>query len=118
MKKHSKLGAETRFQGTALGRHADRRSIGVDGAALTSVRKWCEQTANQAADLDGHERSRRPTERTISTNNEEDGHFSAGVPVQPKHTSEEFTHNIKQAMTDTRPQLLHGSSEILGTEPP
>lgn len=48
MKKHSKTGVESRFQGTALGVAAEPRMIKIEGGAADSIDEWCRRTRERA----------------------------------------------------------------------
>ncbi len=43
MKKHSKTGEETRYQGTLLGKPAEPRVIIVEGGEVTSLKEWADK---------------------------------------------------------------------------
>lgn len=49
MKKHSKTGVESRFQGTVLGHSSDPRPIKIEGGPVDSIQEWCRKTREQAA---------------------------------------------------------------------
>ncbi|KAF2281329.1 uncharacterized protein EI97DRAFT_368636 [Westerdykella ornata] len=51
MKKHSKTGVESRFQGTVLGNPGDPRPIRIEGGPAESIQEWCRKTREQAAKL-------------------------------------------------------------------
>lgn len=49
MKKHSKTGVESRFQGTVLGVPAEAKAIKIEGGAADSIEEWCRKTRERAA---------------------------------------------------------------------
>ncbi|KAF2013232.1 hypothetical protein BU24DRAFT_232775 [Aaosphaeria arxii CBS 175.79] len=49
MKKHSKTGVESRFQGTVLGHSADPKPIKVEGGPADSIQEWCLKTRERSA---------------------------------------------------------------------
>jgi len=49
MKKHSKTGVESRFQGTVLGVPAEPKTIKIEGGAAESIEEWCRKTREKAA---------------------------------------------------------------------
>lgn len=49
MKKHSKTGVESRFQGTVLGVPAEPKTIKIEGGGPDSIEEWCRRTREQAA---------------------------------------------------------------------
>ncbi|KAF2132585.1 hypothetical protein P153DRAFT_283657 [Dothidotthia symphoricarpi CBS 119687] len=49
MKKHSKTGVESRFQGTVLGVPAEPKTIKIEGGGPDSIEEWCRKTREQAA---------------------------------------------------------------------
>ena len=51
MKKHSKTGVESRFQGTVLGHPADPRPVKIEGGAVDSIQDWCQKTRERSAKL-------------------------------------------------------------------
>ncbi|KAF2682650.1 hypothetical protein K458DRAFT_432625 [Lentithecium fluviatile CBS 122367] len=48
MKKHSKTGADSRYQGTILGKPADPRPIKIEGWEAESIEQWCQMTREKA----------------------------------------------------------------------
>jgi transcription initiation factor TFIID subunit 3 len=48
MKKHSKTGVESRFQGTVLGQSGDPRPIKIEGGPAESIQEWCQRTRDRA----------------------------------------------------------------------
>jgi transcription initiation factor TFIID subunit 3 len=48
MKKHSKTGADSRYQGTILGKSADPKPIKIEGGAADSIEEWCQKTREKA----------------------------------------------------------------------
>lgn len=53
MKKHSKTGAESRFQGTLLGHPADVKPVRIEGGPSESITEWNQKTQQRAVKLDG-----------------------------------------------------------------
>lgn len=52
MKKHSKTGVESRFQGTVLGVPAEPKAIKIEGGGADgadSIQEWCRRTRERAA---------------------------------------------------------------------
>lgn len=49
MKKHSKTGVESRFQGTVLGQPGDFKPIKIEGGPAESIEEWCQRTRERAA---------------------------------------------------------------------
>ena len=49
MKKHSKTGVESRFQGTVLGNSSDPRPVKIEGGPADSIQEWCRRTREKAA---------------------------------------------------------------------
>lgn len=49
MKKHSKTGVESRFQGTVLGVPAEPKPIKIEGGGAESIEEWCRQTREKSA---------------------------------------------------------------------
>ncbi|KAF2750603.1 hypothetical protein M011DRAFT_474114 [Sporormia fimetaria CBS 119925] len=49
MKKHSKTGVESRFQGTVLGLPGDPKPVRVEGGPVDSIDDWCRRTREKAA---------------------------------------------------------------------
>ena len=48
MKKHSKTGVESRFQGTALGVPAESKPVKIEGGGPDSIDEWCRKTREHA----------------------------------------------------------------------
>lgn len=48
MKKHSKTGVESRFQGTALGIPSDVRPVKIEGGGPDSIDEWNRRTREKA----------------------------------------------------------------------
>jgi transcription initiation factor TFIID subunit 3 len=73
MKKHSKTGVESRFQGTVLGVPAEPRTVKIEGAGADlpdSIEEWCRRTREKAAKAaESNRESREPTNHveTIDT---------------------------------------------------
>jgi transcription initiation factor TFIID subunit 3 len=44
MKKHSKTGVDSRYQGTILGKPADVKPIKIEGGSVESIEEWCQKT--------------------------------------------------------------------------
>lgn len=51
MKKHSKTGVESRFQGTALGHPAEPRPVKIEGGSVDSIQEWCRKTRERSAKM-------------------------------------------------------------------
>jgi transcription initiation factor TFIID subunit 3 len=49
MKKHSKTGVESRFQGTVLGVPSEPKTIKIEGGGAESIEEWCRKTRERAA---------------------------------------------------------------------
>ncbi|EAT88250.1 hypothetical protein HBI56_123440 [Parastagonospora nodorum] len=49
MKKHSKTGVESRFQGTVLGVPSEPKTIKIEGGGAESIEEWCRRTRERAA---------------------------------------------------------------------
>ncbi|EMD63255.1 hypothetical protein COCSADRAFT_120473 [Bipolaris sorokiniana ND90Pr] len=75
MKKHSKTGVESRFQGTVLGVPAEPKSIKIEGGAADSIEEWCRKTREKAAKeaeskqenrtLPNHTETKEPSEDVV-----------------------------------------------------
>ena len=62
MKKHSKTGVESRFQGTVLGVPAEPKTIKIEGGTAESIEEWCRKTRERAAkEAESKRESREPT---------------------------------------------------------
>jgi transcription initiation factor TFIID subunit 3 len=48
MKKHSKTGVDSRYQGTILGKPADLKPIKIEGGPVDSIEDWCQKTREKA----------------------------------------------------------------------
>lgn len=51
MKKHSKTGVESRFQGTVLGVPSEPKTIKIEGGNAESIDEWCRKTRERAAKI-------------------------------------------------------------------
>lgn len=51
MKKHSKTGVDSRYQGTVIGKPAELRAIKIEGGAEESIEDWCRKARERAAKL-------------------------------------------------------------------
>jgi transcription initiation factor TFIID subunit 3 len=49
MKKHSKTGVESRFQGTVLGVPLEPKTVKIEGGGAESIEEWCRKTRERAA---------------------------------------------------------------------
>lgn len=49
MKKHSKTGVDSRYQGTLIGKPAELRAIKIEGGADESIEEWCRKARERAA---------------------------------------------------------------------
>ncbi|KAF2850741.1 hypothetical protein T440DRAFT_479036 [Plenodomus tracheiphilus IPT5] len=67
MKKHSKTGVESRFQGTALGVPAEPKTIKIEGGAADSIEEWCRKTRERAAKAAEPKRESRETTNHVET---------------------------------------------------
>lgn len=75
MKKHSKTGVESRFQGTVLGVPAEPKMIKIEGGAADSIEEWCRKMRERAAKeaeskqenrtLPNHAEIREPSEDVV-----------------------------------------------------
>ncbi|CAO2656970.1 Nn.00g057730.m01.CDS01 [Neocucurbitaria sp. VM-36] len=73
MKKHSKTGVESRFQGTVLGVPAEPRTIKIEGGGADSIEEWCRKTRERAAKAAESKReSREPTSHVVTREPSED----------------------------------------------
>ncbi len=60
MKKHSKTGVESRFQGTVLGVPAEPRTIKIEGGGPDSIEEWCQSTREKAIKVDAARKEETP----------------------------------------------------------
>lgn len=67
MKKHSKTGVESRFQGTVLGVPAEPRIIKIEGGGADSIEEWCRKTRERAAKVAESQQSSRETTSHVET---------------------------------------------------
>jgi len=67
MKKHSKTGVESRFQGTVLGVPAEPKTIKIEGGGAESIEEWCRRTRERAAKAGESKRESRETTNTVET---------------------------------------------------
>jgi len=67
MKKHSKTGVESRFQGTVLGVPAEPKTIKIEGGGAESIEEWCRRTRERAAKAAESKRESRETTNTVET---------------------------------------------------
>ena len=73
MKKHSKTGVESRFQGTVLGVPAEPRTIKIEGGGADSIEEWCRKTREKATKAAESKRdSREPTSHVVTREPSED----------------------------------------------
>ncbi|KAJ4372425.1 hypothetical protein N0V83_004199 [Neocucurbitaria cava] len=73
MKKHSKTGVESRFQGTVLGVPSDPRTVKIEGGGADSIEDWCRKTREKAAKAAESKReSREPTSHVVTREPSED----------------------------------------------
>ena len=49
MKKHSKTGVESRFQGTVLGHSGDPKPVRIEGGPVDSIDDWCREMREKSA---------------------------------------------------------------------
>lgn len=67
MKKHSKTGVESRFQGTVLGVPAEPKIVKIEGGGADSIEEWCRKTRERAAKTGGSKRESRETTNHVET---------------------------------------------------
>ena len=67
MKKHSKTGVESRFQGTVLGVPAEPKTIKIEGGGADSIEEWCRKTRERAAKAAESNQDSRETTNHIET---------------------------------------------------
>ncbi|KAL6712122.1 hypothetical protein ACN47E_003165 [Coniothyrium glycines] len=70
MKKHSKTGVESRFQGTVLGVPAEPRAVRIEGAGADgadSIEEWCRKMRERAAETAELNRESRETTNYVET---------------------------------------------------
>ncbi|CAN9368100.1 unnamed protein product [Alternaria alternata] len=67
MKKHSKTGVESRFQGTVLGVPAEPKTIKIEGGGAESIEEWNRRTRERAAKAAESKRESRETTNHIET---------------------------------------------------
>ncbi|KAF1946264.1 hypothetical protein EJ02DRAFT_394448 [Clathrospora elynae] len=67
MKKHSKTGVESRFQGTVLGVPAEPRAVKIEGGGADSIEEWCRKTRERAAKAAESKRESRETTKQAET---------------------------------------------------
>jgi transcription initiation factor TFIID subunit 3 len=67
MKKHSKTGVESRFQGTVLGVPAEPKAIKIEGGGAESIEEWCRRTRERAAKAAESKRESRETTSNVET---------------------------------------------------
>lgn len=73
MKKHSKTGVESRFQGTALGVPTEPKAIKIEGGGADSIEEWCRKTRERSAKAAELKRdSREPTSHVATREPSED----------------------------------------------
>lgn len=48
MKKHSKTGVDSRYQGTILGKPAELRPVKIEGGSADSIEEWCRRTREKS----------------------------------------------------------------------
>ncbi|KAI5377451.1 hypothetical protein J4E82_003903 [Alternaria postmessia] len=67
MKKHSKTGVESRFQGTVLGVPAEPKTIKIEGGGAESIEEWNRRTRERAAKAAESKRESRETTNHVET---------------------------------------------------
>ena len=67
MKKHSKTGVESRFQGTVLGVPAEPKTIKIEGGGAESIEEWNRRTRERAAKAAESKRESRETTNHVVT---------------------------------------------------
>ena len=92
MKKHSKTGADSRFQGTILGKPADPKPIRIEGWEAESIEQWCQITREKAikspeSALENHGTANK-TPATTNEDHEMTGQGGGAVDSQPDTYSE------------------------------
>ncbi|KAF1959071.1 hypothetical protein CC80DRAFT_490048 [Byssothecium circinans] len=60
MKKHSKTGVDSRYQGTILGKPAEPRPVKIEGGAADSIEEWCRKMRERAIKHAESARENRP----------------------------------------------------------
>ncbi|OAL55985.1 hypothetical protein IQ07DRAFT_557882 [Pyrenochaeta sp. DS3sAY3a] len=88
MKKHSKTGVESRFQGTVLGVPAEPRTIRIEGGGADSIEEWCRRTREKSAKAAELKRESRETTNHVDTRE------SSVNPIETRESS------IDLVMTD------------------
>ncbi|PVI08041.1 hypothetical protein DM02DRAFT_608143 [Periconia macrospinosa] len=48
MKKHSKTGVDSRYQGTILGKPAELKPVKIEGGSVDSIEEWCRRTREKS----------------------------------------------------------------------
>jgi transcription initiation factor TFIID subunit 3 len=66
MKKHSKTGVESRFQGTVLGQPGDPKPIRIEGGPAESIQEWCQRTRERAIAAAKEKPEQQPREEHVS----------------------------------------------------
>ncbi|KAH7399537.1 hypothetical protein BKA66DRAFT_437082 [Pyrenochaeta sp. MPI-SDFR-AT-0127] len=67
MKKHSKTGVESRFQGTVLGVPAEPKIVKIEGGGADSIEEWCRKTRERAINAVEPKRESRETTNHVET---------------------------------------------------
>jgi transcription initiation factor TFIID subunit 3 len=73
MKKHSKTGVESRYQGTVLGVPSEPKTVKIEGGGAESIEEWCRRTREKAANAaDAKHDASGATSRVITREPSED----------------------------------------------
>jgi transcription initiation factor TFIID subunit 3 len=67
MKKHSKTGVESRFQGTVLGVPAEPKTVKIEGGGAESIEEWNRRTRERAAKASESKQESRETTNHVET---------------------------------------------------
>ena len=73
MKKHSKTGVESRYQGTVLGQPAEARPVRIEGGPVETIQEWVLRTQQRSAKLDALKETKGHAIESIETNGNSTG---------------------------------------------
>lgn len=73
MKKHSKTGVESRYQGTVLGQPAEARPVRIEGGPVETIQEWVLRTQQRSAKLDALKETNGHAIESIETNGNSTG---------------------------------------------
>ncbi|OCK93741.1 uncharacterized protein K441DRAFT_678022 [Cenococcum geophilum 1.58] len=73
MKKHSKTGVESRYQGTVLGQPAEARPVRIEGGPVETIQEWVLRTQQRSVKLDALKETNGHTMESIETNGNSTG---------------------------------------------